>query len=171
MQRWSDKAQQMGQPGAPPQKSNTFLKYWMLFLPVILIAANIGRVWQTPDGRIREYQSAARIAGWPLIATGEQPRGVIAIGMFPVGIVALGGLPVGVLAVGGMAAGVFALSGVSLGIFAIGGLAIGWWANGGGAVGYYAFGGLAVGGYAYAGNGVAVGYHLATGTQKERLFG
>jgi len=42
---------------------------------------------------------------------------------------------------------------------------------GGGAIGYRAFGGLAAGGYAYAGNGVAYGYHEASGRQKERLFG
>ena len=31
--------------------------------------------------------------------------------------------------------------------------------------------GLAAGGYAYGGNGVAYGYHEASGRQKERLFG
>ena len=39
------------------------------------------------------------------------------------------------------------------------------------AVGPAPVGIVAVGGYAYAGNGVAFGYHEASGRQKEKLFG
>lgn len=121
------------------------------------------------DGR--SYESATRIAGLPLIATGIAPVGIIAIGGRPRGVIAVGALPLGVIAVGGLAVGGIAIGGVSLGFFALAGLAIGWQAAGGGAAGYKAFGGLAIGGYAYAGNGVAYGYHEASGRQKEKLFG
>src|SRR6266849_6686389 len=60
---------------------------------------------------------------------------------------------------------VIAVGGLSAAILALGGGAVGWWAIGGGAVGRYALGGLAFGDYAYAGNGVAFGYHEASGRQ------
>ena len=49
-------------------------------------------------------------------------------------------------------------------------VAVGCLALGGGAFGYFSLGGLAVGGYAYAGGGVALGYHEASGGQRERLL-
>ncbi len=119
----------------------------------------------------RSYESPTRIGGLPLFAVGPAPVGIIAMGGRPRGVIAVGALPLGVIAVGGVAVGGLAIGGVSLGFFALAGLAIGWQAAGGGAVGYRAFGGLAVGGYAYAGNGVAYGYHEASGRQKEKLFG
>jgi hypothetical protein len=54
---------------------------------------------------------------------------------------------------------------------AVAGIAIGWRAIGGLAVGNAALGGLAIGRYAYAGNGVALGRDVASGKQKESLFG
>ncbi len=143
-----------------------FMILFLLILPLLqrrLVPA------YTYNGRA--YESATRIGGLPLFAAGSAPVGIIAVGGRPRGVIAVGGLPVGVIAIGGVAVGGFAIGGVSLGFFALAGLAIGWHAAGGGAIGYRAFGGLAFGGYAYAGNGVAFGYHEASGRQKEKLFG
>jgi hypothetical protein len=117
------------------------------------------------------YESPLRVAGIPLLAYGDHARGVLAIGGTAVGVLAFGGVAVGAVAVGGVALGGLAVGGLSAGLLALAGLAVGWWAVGGGALGYYAFGGLAVGGYAYAGGGVALGYHQASGAQRERLWG
>ena len=149
-------------------------RFWVLYIPlmamlIVLLPMVVRR--STPSYEFRSYESSTRIAGVPLFAFGPAPVAVIAIGGRPRGVVALGGIAFGVVAVGGVAVGGLAIGGVSLGIFTLAGLAIGWQAAGGGAVGYRAFGGLAVGGYAYAGNGVAYGYHEASGRQKEKLFG
>ena len=137
---------------------------FVVVLPMILRRA-------MPAYEFRSYESSARIAGVPLVASGAAPVGIVAFGGRPRGVIAVGGIAFGVVAVGGVAVGGLAIGGVSLGIFALAGLAIGWQAAGGGAVGYRAFGGLAAGSYAYAGNGVAYGYYEACGRQKEKLFG
>lgn len=146
------------------------LGFWLFFVVLmVFFSGRVGQWWLGPSPT--PYESETRIAGLPLYAQGDHPRGIIAVGGVPVGVIAVGGVAVGVVALGGVAAGGVALSGVSLGILALGGLAVGWWALGGVAIGYHALGGLAVGGYAYAGNGVAYGYHEASGRQKEKLFG
>lgn len=161
------------QADPPPdlRKQRLWWVYWAIFLVVMISGTRLNQFFVGPTGEMREYQSETKMGGVPLVATGKYPRAVIALGEFPVGIVAIGGVSVGVIALGGLALGGLALSGLSAGIFAVGGLALGWWASGGGAIGYYAFGGLAIGGHAYAGGGVAIGYHEASGGQKEKLFG
>jgi hypothetical protein len=155
-----------GEPEKPPRSM------WPFFLLIfgLIAAVNWGGRW-LPVAPVEPYESPTRIAGLPLLAMGEHPRGIIAFGNFPVGVIAIGGASVGLIAIGGVAIGGLALSGLSLGIFAIGGGAVGWWAFGGGAAGYYATGGGAAGAYAYSGNGVALGYCEAHGRQKEKLLG
>ena len=148
--------------------------YWIWYLAVMTLVLVILPIVQRRAMRsyeMRSYESSTRIGGLPLLASGPAPVAIVAVGGRPCGVIAIGGLPLGVIAVGGLAVGGLAIGGVSLGFFALAGLAIGWRAAGGGALGYRAFGGLAVGGYAYAGNGVAYGYHEASGRQKEKLFG
>ncbi len=169
-ERMSSLAGGVADPATPGRKPH--FVYW---IPMVIVFVWIfaGPKWQMyPRSTTFEpYESEMRIAGVPLYAYGESPRGIVAVGAFPRGLIAIGGLPVGLVAVGGLALGGVAISGLAAGIFAIGGLALGWWATGGGAIGYYAFGGLAVGGHAYAGNGVAYGHYEASGRQKEALFG
>jgi hypothetical protein len=159
-------------PSVTPEAPNPFLRWtWGFYLFFILLFVPMTRPWVSVNlNGTREYQSSMRIAGMPVIALGAHPSGVIAIGGRPTGVIAIGGIAVGVVAIGGLAFGGIALGGLSLAIFALGGGAIGWWALGGGAVGRYALGGLAFGDYAYAGNGVAFGYHEASGHQKEKLL-
>jgi hypothetical protein len=160
------------EPGAKPETPNPFFRLaWGFYLFFILLFVPMTRPWVSVNlNGTREYQSSMRIAGMPVIALGAHPSGVIAIGGRPTGVIAIGGIAVGVVAIGGLAFGGIALGGLSLAIFALGGGAIGWWALGGGAVGRYALGGFAFGDYAYAGNGVAFGYHEASGRQKEKLL-
>jgi hypothetical protein len=156
---------------SPPRR---FWAAYFAFMVLVLVILPMvqRRAMQSYDLRdTHSYESSARWAGLPLVAVGPAPVAVIAVGGRPRGIVAIGGIALGVIAVGGLAAGGFAFGGVSLGLIALGGLAVGWRAIGGGAIGYRAFGGLALGGYAYSGNGVAFGYHEASGRQKEKLFG
>lgn len=157
-------------PSSPTPPDRRLHWFWIVFAAMMIWLALVQPL-PGPINPPQGYESPVRIGGLPLLAVGAHPRGIIAYGSFPVGVIAIGGLSVGLIAIGGVAFGGVALSGVSVAILAIGGGAVGWWAFGGGAVGYYAFGGLAVGGYAYAGNGVAYGYHEASGRQKERLFG
>ena len=160
------------EPGATPEAPNPFLRWtWGFYLFFLLLFVPLTRPWVSVNlNGTREYQSSIRIAGMPAIALGTHPNGVIAIGGRPTGVIAIGGIAVGVVAIGGLAFGGIALGGLSLAIFALGGGAIGWWALGGGAVGRYALGGFAFGDYAYAGNGIAYGYHEASGCQKEKLL-
>jgi hypothetical protein len=162
-------------PSVTPVQPNPRIRwFWgfFSFLILFLVLVQLTRRWSSVvnmDG-VREYQSPVRIAGLPVIAMGAHPNGVVAIGGRPTGFIAIGGIAVGVVAIGGLAFGGIALGGLSAAIFALGGGALGWWAVGGGAVGRYALGGLAFGDYAYAGNGVAYGYHEASGRQKEKLL-
>ncbi len=149
-------------------------RYWIFytaFMALVLVILPIVQRRAMPSYDMRSYESATRIAGFPLFASGPAPVAIIAVGVRPRGVIAIGGLALGVIAVGGLAVGGLTIGGISLGFFALAGLAMGWQAAGGGAIGYRAFGGVAVGGYAYAGNGVAYGYHEACGRQKEKLFG
>jgi len=160
------------EPSAKPEAPNPFFRWiWGFYLFFLLFFVPMTRPWVSVNlNGIRECQSSMRIAGMPVIAMGVHPSGVIAIGGRPTGVMAIGGIAVGVVAIGGLAFGGIALGGLSLAIFALGGGALGWWAMGGGAVGRYALGGFAFGDYAYAGNGVAFGYHEASGRQKEKLL-
>jgi hypothetical protein len=160
----------------PPDTGSLPRRFWIAYLTFMILFLVILPMMQhrlilSYSYTGRSYESPTRIGGLPLFAAGPAPVAVIAVGGRPRGVIAVGGLPFGVIAVGGVAVGGLAIGGVSLGFFALAGLAIGWRAAGGGAIGYRAFGGLAVGGYAYAGNGVAYGYHEASGRQKEKLFG
>jgi hypothetical protein len=156
-------------PGAAARRRHRHVGFWVVWAVCLALA------WWTnalgTRGPIAPYESPLRVAGMPLLAYGDHARGVLAIGGTAVGVLAFGGIAVGAVAVGGVALGGLAVGGVSAGLLALAGLAAGWWAIGGGALGYYAFGGLAVGGYAYAGAGVALGYHEASGAQRERLWG
>lgn len=159
-------------PSQPPEQLSPRLRlFWgfCLFLMFALLFAPLTRPRVSVTlNNTREYQSQVRISGMPVIALGAHPNGVIAIGGRPSGLIAIGGIAVGVVAIGGLALGGIALGGLSVAIFALG--AIGWWALGGGAVGRYALGGLAIGDYAYAGNGLAYGFHEASGRQEEKLL-
>jgi len=158
---------------ADPKMSRPFWLAYIAFMALILVILPIVQrralSSYAPSG-FRVYESSTRWAGLPIFAAGPAPVAVVAIGGQPRGIIAIGGIAVGLVAIGGLAAGGVAISGVSLGILALGGLAIGWKAIGGAAIGYQALGGVALGGYAYAGNGIAYGYHEASGRQKERLL-
>lgn len=162
-------------PNVPDERPRPWARrFWSpyLFVLLALMLVQLTRPWVPLTlNSTRGYQSEMRIAGIPLIALGAHPNGVIAIGGRPTGVIAIGGIAVGVVAIGGLAFGGITLGGLSAAIFALGGGALGWWAFGGGAVGRYALGGFAIGDYAYAGNGVAYGYHEASGRQKEKLFG
>ena len=160
----------------PADTSSLPRRFWFVYISFMVLVLVVfplveRRVVPTYTYTGRTYESGARIGGLPVLAAGPAPVGIIAVGGRPRGVIAVGGLALGVIAIGGVAVGALAIGGVSLGFFALAGLAIGWHALGGGAVGYRAFGGLAVGAYAYAGNGVAYGYHEASGRQKEKLFG
>ncbi len=143
--------------------------FWVCFAVIMVLSFAFAHL--LAHTATEPYETPTRLGGYPLLAHGPEARGIVAIGGKATGVVAIGGIAVGVIAFGGVALGGIALGGLSAGILAIGGWALGWWALGGGAMGYYAFGGLAVGGYAYAGDGVALGYHEASGRQKERLLG
>ncbi len=146
--------------------------WYIVFMTLVLVVFPLlrGRIMpMSPAGSFRE--SMTRVAGLPLFASGAAPVAIVAVGGRPRGVIAIGGIAFGVIAFGGLAVGGLAIGGLSLGLFAVAGGAIGWRAVGGGALGYHAFGGFAVGGYAYAGNGVAFGYHEASGRQKEKLLG
>ena len=158
---------------ADPLDHRRFWLVYIVFMAIILVILPIVQRRALASSKIsdfRSYESATRWAGLPVFAVGAAPVAVVAIGGRPRGVVAIGGIAVGLVAVGGLAAGGLAIGGVSLGGLALAGLAIGWRAVGGAAIGYKAFGGLAVGGYSYAGNGIAYGYHEASGRQKEKLF-
>ncbi len=172
MRRWDESlpAPDPVDPEKVRRHRRWMIGFWIVWAVLMIAGQGLNRGIST-FGPEDSYESATRIAGLPLFAYGEHPRGIIAVGGRPVGLIAVGGIAIGGIALGGIAVGGFALSGVSLGIFVVGGLAAGWWALGGGAIGYYAFGGLAVGGHAYAGGGVAFGHYTASGRQKEKLIG
>ncbi|HYL09321.1 MAG TPA: hypothetical protein VEU31_01165 [Candidatus Acidoferrales bacterium] len=178
MKRWDEKAGSLGGGPSQGEKPPKFLKKLWIFYWIFMVLVFAGTyflrrtsmVWPN-ESHLTPHESSLRIAGLPLFASGDTPRGIVAVGARPVGVLAVGGIAVGIIAIGGVALGGVAFGGVSAGILALGGGALGWWAVGGGAVGRYAFGGLAVGDYAYAGNGVAFGRQEASGRQKERLLG
>lgn len=136
----------------------------------VTLVADIA-VFQARGHHLKQYNSQAKIGDLPLLSVGGRARGVIAYGGVATGLIAIGGLATGVIAFGGLSMGLVAFGGVSVGVLALAGLALGWRAIGAVAIGNTALGALALGRYAYAGDGVAFGYHQASGKQKESLFG
>ncbi len=157
-------------PRAPAPYRRWMIAFWVAWAVLMLVTSFRVDVF-APRGPMTPYESTVKIAGLPLYAYGEHPRGIVAVGGFPIGVVAIGGVAVGGIAIGGVAVGGIALGGLGAGVLVLAGGALGWWAVGGGAVGRYACGGLAIGSHAYAGSGVALGYDEAHGRQKERLLG
>ena len=127
--------------------------------------------YQAHGRHVRSYNSPIQISGLPLLSIGPTAHGIIAYGGVATGVIAIGGVSAGVIAFGGLSVGVFAFGGLSAGILALGGVALGWQAVGAVALGHAALGALAIGRYAYAGDGVALGRNVASGKQKESLFG
>jgi hypothetical protein len=139
--------------GADPRlaryRRRWLIGFWTLWAAFMLLGFVISRPFAAQP--LATYRSPIEIGGLPLFAYGPEARGIVAVGGVAIGLVAVGGLAVGGIALGGVSLG---------GVFALGGLALGG----------FALGGLAVGGYAYAGGGVALGYHEASGAQRERLL-
>lgn len=148
-----------GDPHLARHRRRWLIGFWTVWAVFMLLGFVVSRPFagQPPAS----YRSAVEIAGLPVFAYGPEARGIVAVGGVAIGVVAVGGVAIGGIAFGGVALG---------GVVALGGLAVGGLALGGGALGYFALGGLAVGGYAYAGGGVALGYHEASGAQRERLL-
>lgn len=177
MKRWDERLGRMGQenPQTQTQANPRTIKWFWSIYAVVMLVMFLGLPFLSGphfSPQLRQpYESSARLAGLPLFAYGEAPRGIIAVGGRPRGVLAVGSISIGLISVGGVAFGGIAFGGLSVGILALAGGAAGWWAVGGGAFGRYAFGGLAIGDCAYAGNGVAIGRHEASGRQKEKLLG
>lgn len=118
-------------------------------------------------GRRIQWESAARILGYPVIhiCVGIDPktgrrgiaRGLVAIGDVAVGGLAVGSVAAGIVSLGGVGVGLISAGGLAVGLLlGIGGLAIGLLASGGGAIGGVAVGGGAIGGIAFGGG--SIGY-------------
>lgn len=156
----------------PTHSRKIMMPFWAFFLlymlGILIVTHFITAVALSPQNN---HDSAARIAGLPLVSYGSAARGFIAIGGRATGFIAIGGLAAGFVAIGGLAAGVISFGGLSVGVFAAAGLALGWRALGGLAIGQAALGGFAIGKYAYAGNGIAYGTAEASGRQREELIG
>ena len=134
-----------------------------------MVVADIA-VYRAHGRHVRSYESPIQIAGMPLLSVGRTAHGIIACGGVATGIVAIGGVTAGVVAFGATSVGVFSVGALSVGIFVLAAVAIGWRAVGALAFGHATVGVLAIGRYAY-GPGIALGYHEASGKQKESLFG
>ena len=145
------------------------LVFFGVIQAVSIVVADIA-VYRAHGRHVRSYHSAIQTAGMPLLSVGRTAHGVIAYGGVATGIVAVGGVSAGVIAFGAISVGVFSFGALSLGIFALAALAVGWRAVGALALGHAALGALSIGRYAY-GPGIAVGYHEASGKQKESLCG
>jgi hypothetical protein len=128
-------------------------------------------IYQAHGRHVRSYNSPIQIAGLPLFSIGPTAHGIVAYGGVATGIITFGGVAGGVIAFGGLSVGVFAFGGLSAGLLAVAAVALGWQAVGAVALGHAALGALAIGRYAYAGDGVALGRDVASGKQKESLFG
>lgn len=145
----------------------------VIFFGVIQVASIVVAdiaVYRAHGRHLRSYESPTQIAGMPLISMGRTAHGVIACGGLATGIVAIGGVTAGVIAFGAISVGVFSFGALSVGILVLAAVAIGWRAVGALALGHATLGVLAIGRYAY-GPGIALGYHEASGKQKESLFG
>jgi hypothetical protein len=140
-------------------------------LQVVPIIVGDIAVYQAHGRHARSYNSPIELAGLPLLSIGPTAHGIIAYGGVATGIIAIGGVAAGVIAYGGLSVGVFAFGGLSVGLLALAAVALGWQAVGAVALGHAALGALAIGRYAYAGDGVALGRDVASGKQKESLFG
>ena len=134
-----------------------------------IVVADIA-VYRAHGRHVRFYNSPIQIAGMPLLSVGRTAHGVLAYGGVATGIVAVGGVTAGVIALGAISVGIFSFGALSLGIFVMAALAVGWRAVGALAFGHAALGAVSIGRYAY-GPGIALGYHEASGKQKESLFG
>jgi len=134
-----------------------------------MVVADIA-VYSAHGGHVRSYNSSMQIGGMPLLSVGGTAHGVIACGGVATGMVAIGGVAAGVIAFGPIGVGVFSSGALSLGDLVLAALAIGWRSVGALALGHAALGVLSMGRYAY-GPGIALGYHEASGKQKESLFG
>ena len=121
-------------------------------------------------GRHGRCYSLVQIAAMTPLFVGRAAHSVIAYGGVATGIVAIFGVTAGVIALGGISVGVFSFGALSLGMFVLAALAVGWRAVGALAFGHAALGVVSIGRYAY-GPGIAIGYHEASGKQKESLFG
>jgi hypothetical protein len=146
----------------------------IVFFGIIQVASIIVgdvAVLRAHGRNVKSYNSPIQVAGMPLLSIGGRAHGIIAYGGVATGIIAIGGLAAGVIAFGGLSVGVFGFGGLSVGVLALAAVAVGWRAIGAVAIGHAALGSLAIGRYAYAGPGVALGYHEASGNQKESLFG
>jgi hypothetical protein len=159
MRTWSLAMAGSGDPHLVRYRRRWLVGFWTVWAAFMLFGFVVSRPFAARSSA--GYRSSIEIAGVPLFAYGPEARGIVAVGGVAIGLVAVGGVAIGGIALGGLALG---------GVLALGGLALGGLALGGGALGYFALGGLAVGGYAYAGGGVALGYHEASGAQRERLL-
>jgi hypothetical protein len=159
MRTWSLAMGGGSEPHLVRYRRRWLVGFWIVWATFMVVGFVVSRPFAARSPGT--YRSAIEIAGVPLFAYGPEARGIVAVGGVAVGLIAFGGIAVGGIAFGGLALG---------GVVALGGLAVGCLALGGGALGYFALGGVAVGGYAYAGGGVALGYHEASGAQRERLL-
>jgi hypothetical protein len=153
-----DSERVFGHPGA----------FWVIQVAAIVVADVA--VYRAHGWHARSYESPIQIAGMPLLSMGRTAHGVITCGGVATGIVAISGVTAGVIAFGAASVGVFSFGALSVGILVLAAVAIGWRAVGAVAVGHATLGAVAIGRYAY-GPGMALGYHQASGKQKESLFG
>jgi hypothetical protein len=142
---------------ANPLRSHADRVAAILLIVGIIVAGFLGRALGLPAS----YTSEAQLLGIPVLAWGDVPVAWIAVGAIPIGVVAIGGLSVGLVAIGGVAVGLFSWGGLAIAALI---------ASGGVGIGFYALGGLSIGAYAFAGGGVAYGYFVAQGRQRERLW-
>jgi hypothetical protein len=126
MKRINERIPPAGQK--PEIPSRLWKWYWLMYGALMVIwflVLPLFRPSIPPAGPMQSYESDTHIAGLPLVARGEAPRGIIAIGGRPIGVVAIGGLPVGIVVVGGVGVGVFCLGGLAVGLLALGGGLVG----------------------------------------------
>jgi hypothetical protein len=164
----------LGDGTVDPRELRRKMLRLVLFLGILqAVSIIVGDIafYQAHGRHARSYNSQIQIAGLPLLSIGPAAHGIIAYGGLATGIIAVGGVSAGVIAFGGLSVGVLAFGGLSAGLLVVAAVALGWQAVGAVALGHAALGALAIGRYAYAGDGVAFGRDVASGKQKESLFG
>src|SRR3989442_1759115 len=155
MKRLDEKIGSLGggpsQGEVPPKVMKKFWKFWILywvFMVLVFTGSYFLRrpslVWPK-ESPLTPHESSLRVAGLPLFAYGDTPRGIVAVGGRPVGVLAVGGIAVGLIAIGGVAIGGIALGGLSIGILALAGWGGGLWGVGVGGAGTDTFWGLELG--------------------------
>src|SRR2546427_9317561 len=164
MKRWDQRIGGAKTAPSRPQTAPWFVKWFWGFYGVFMFAVFAGTYYLRGPGYLFPkhsplvpYESTIHVAGLPLLAYGDTPRGIVAVGGRPVGVLAVGGIAVGLIAIGGVAIGGIALCGLSIGILALAGGALGWGGVGGGGVGQYAVWGVGFGGFALLGKRIAPG--------------